>query len=71
MEDEPVFCDALENYNRVVKILGDQTLRTNAQELVRTVRENVTIEWTLRENDRVQLQVLVMRVLRRYGYPPD
>jgi len=55
----------------VVKILGDQTLRTNAQELVRTVRENVTIEWTLRENDRVQLQVLVMRVLRRYGYPPD
>jgi hypothetical protein len=49
----------------------DDTLRTMAQELVKTVRANVTIDWTLRENVRAQLRVLVKRILRRYGYPPD
>jgi len=52
-------------------VLGDETLRTIAQELVRTVRVNVTIDWTLRENVRAQLRVLVKRILRKYGYPPD
>ncbi len=52
-------------------VLGDETLRTIAQELVRTVRANVTIDWTLRENVRAQLRVLVKRILRKYGYPPD
>lgn len=41
------------------------------RELVRVVRANVTIDWTLRENVRAQLRVLVKRVLRKYGYPPD
>jgi type I restriction enzyme R subunit len=41
------------------------------QELVRTVRANVTIDWTLRENVRAQLRVLVKRILRKHGYPPD
>jgi type I restriction enzyme, R subunit len=36
-----------------------------------TVRKNVTIDWTLRENVRAQLRVLVKRILRKYGYPPD
>jgi type I restriction enzyme R subunit len=54
-----------------VKVLGDETLRTIARELVETVRNNVTIDWTLRENVRAQLRVLVKRILRKYGYPPD
>ena len=53
------------------KRLGDDTLRTIARELVQTVRNNVTIDWTLRENVRAQLRVLVKRVLRKHGYPPD
>ena len=40
-------------------------------ELVRAVRNNVTIDWTLRENVRARMRVLVKRILRRYGYPPD
>ena len=52
-------------------MLGDETLRIIAQELVRTVRANVTIDWTLRDNVRAQLRVLVKRILRKYGYPPD
>ena len=49
----------------------DKTLRDIARELVATVRSNVTIDWTLRENVRAQLRVLVRRLLRKYGYPPD
>ncbi len=70
-EDEVAFYDALETNDSAVKVLGDETLRTIAQELVATVRGNVTIDWTLRENVRAQLRVLVKRILRRYGYPPD
>ena len=54
-----------------VQVLGDETLRTIAQELVGTVRSNVTIDWTLRENVRAHLRVLVRRILRKHGYPPD
>lgn len=70
-EDEVAFYDALETNDSAVKVLGDETLRTIARELVKTVRANVTIDWTIRENVRAQLRVLVKRILRRYGYPPD
>ena len=52
-------------------MLGDETLRAIARELVETVRNTVTIDWTMRENVRAQLRVLVRRILRRHGYPPD
>jgi type I restriction enzyme R subunit len=70
-EDELAFYDALETNDSAVQVLGDVTLRAIAQELVRTVRANVTIDWTLRENVRAQLRVLVKRILRKHGYPPD
>jgi len=70
-EDELAFYDALETNDSAVKILGDETLRKIAQELVVTVRANVTIDWTVRENVRAQLRVLVKRILRKHGYPPD
>jgi type I restriction enzyme R subunit len=70
-EEELAFYDALETNDSAVKVLGDETLRTIARELVETVRRNVTIDWTLRENVRAQLRVLVKRILRKYGYPPD
>ncbi len=70
-EDELAFYDALETNDSAVKVLGDETLLKIARELVETVRNNVTIDWTLRENVRAQLRVLVKRILRKYGYPPD
>lgn len=70
-EDELAFYDALETNDSAVKVLGDETLRAIARELVETVRRRVTIDWTLRENVRAQLRVLVKRVLRKHGYPPD
>ncbi len=70
-EDEIAFYDALETNDSAVNVLGDEVLRTIARELVETVRRNVTIDWTLRETVRAQLRVLVKRVLRKHGYPPD
>ncbi len=70
-EDEVAFYDALETNDSAVKVLGDETLRIIAHELVETVRSNITIDWTLRENVRAHLRVLVKRILRKYGYPPD
>ncbi len=70
-EDEVAFYDALETNDSAVQVLGDETLRTIARELVATVRKNVTIDWTLRDNVRAQLRVYVKRILRKYGYPPD
>ncbi|MCG3133385.1 MAG: hypothetical protein HMLKMBBP_00542 [Planctomycetes bacterium] len=70
-EDELAFYDALETNDSAVKVLGDDALRDIARELVTTVRNNVTIDWTLRENVRAHLRVLVKRILRKHGYPPD
>jgi type I restriction enzyme, R subunit len=70
-DDELAFYDALETNDSAVSVLGDATLRGIARELVETVRQNVSIDWTLRENVRAHLRVLVKRILRRHGYPPD
>lgn len=70
-EEETAFYDALETNDSAVKVLGDETLRTIAREVADAVRKNVTIDWTVRENVRAQLRVIVKRILRKYGYPPD
>ena len=70
-EEELAFYDALETNDSAVKVLGEPTLQRIARELAQTVRKNVTIDWTIRENVRAQLRVVVKRILRKYGYPPD
>ena len=70
-EDELAFYDALGTNDSAVLVLGDDTLRAIARELVETVRSNVTIDWTLRENVRAFLRTRVRRILRKNGYPPD
>jgi len=70
-EDEEAFYDALEVNDSAVKVLGDETLKTIARELVETVRRNITIDWTVRESAQAKLRTMVRRLLRKYGYPPD
>ena len=70
-EDELAFYDALETNDSAVQVMGDEALRNIARELVETVRGNIKIDWTVREDVRAQLRVLVRHILRRHGYPPD
>jgi type I restriction enzyme R subunit len=70
-DDELAFYDALETNDSAVKVLGEPTLKGIARELAETVRKNVTIDWTVRDNVRAQLRVLVKRILRKHGHPPD
>lgn len=70
-EDEIAFYDALGVNDSAVKVLGDEVLRKIAMELTETIRKNVTIDWTLRESVQAKLRVMVKRVLKKYGYPPD
>ena len=71
IDEELAFYDALETNDSAVPVLDDATLRQIARELVEQIRFNVTIDWTVRENVRARLRVLVRRILRRHGYPPD
>jgi len=70
-EDELAFYDALEVNDSAVKVLGEPTLKTIARALVEAVRNTVSIDWTVKESVRAKLRVLVKRILRKYGYPPD
>ncbi len=70
-KDELAFYDALETSDSAVQVLGDETRRLIAWELVRTVRHNVTIDWTRRESVRTKLPAVVKRILNKHGYPPD
>jgi type I restriction enzyme R subunit len=65
------FYDALETNDSAVMVLGDDTLKLIAKELIETVKKNVTIDWAIREQARAKLRVMVKRILRKYGYLPD
>ncbi len=70
-EDEIAFYDALEVNDSAVAVLGNETLRAIARELVAAVRQNTSIDWTIKETVRAKIRVIVKRILRKYGYPPD
>ena len=70
-DEELAFYDALEVNDSTVKVLGDEKLQTIAIELVETVRQNVSIDWTIKESTRANIRRMVKRILRRHGYPPD
>jgi type I restriction enzyme R subunit len=69
--DEIAFYDALGVNDSAVKVLGEPTLRQIARELVESVRAHTSIDWTIKESVRAKLRVIVKRILRKYGYPPD
>lgn len=81
-DDEVAFYDALAKNNSALKVMGKDNLKVIAIELVTQVRKSVTVDWTLRAVTRVKerpgfpsasvkIKVLVKRILRKHGYPPD
>ena len=70
-DEEIAFYDALAENESAVQVMGDDQLKVIAHELLMSLRQNVTVDWAHRESARARMRVLVKRILRRYGYPPD
>lgn len=70
-KDELAFYDAVSANNSAKDMLGDDILLKLARVLVKRVKENATIDWTVKESVKKKLKVIVKRTLRQYGYPPD
>ncbi len=68
---EYAFYTALEVNNTAVAVLGDEILKHIAQELLKTVRNSTTIDWTIKESVQSALRRNIRRILRLHGYPPD
>ena len=70
-DDEIAFYDALAANESAVQAMGSAELKVIAAELVTQVRKSVTIDWTIRESARAKIKVMVKRILKKHGYPPD
>ena len=70
-DEEIAFYDALAENESALQVMGDDKLRLIAHELLVSLRENVSVDWAHRESARARMRVLVKRILRKYGYPPD
>ncbi|MFN6323684.1 MAG: type I restriction enzyme endonuclease domain-containing protein, partial [Burkholderiales bacterium] len=70
-DEEIAFYDALAENESAVQMMGDDKLKLIAHELLVSLRENVTVDWAHRDSARARMRVLVKRILRKYGYPPD
>ena len=70
-EEEVAFYDALVDHEGVREIMGDEKLMIITRELVNSIRNSVTIDWTMRENVQAQMRVKVKKILKKYDYPPD
>lgn len=70
-DEEIAFYDALAENDSAVEVMGDDKLKVIAHELLNSLRDNVSVDWAHRESARARMRVLVKRILRKYGYPPD
>jgi type I restriction enzyme R subunit len=68
---EFAFYTAVANNNSAKELMQQDKLRELAVVLLQRVRENATIDWTIKESVRARLKVIVKRTLRQFGYPPD
>ena len=70
-DEEIAFYDALAENNSAVEMMGDDKLKLIAHELLVSLHENVSVDWAHRDSARARMRVLVKRILRKYGFPPD
>jgi type I restriction enzyme R subunit len=70
-EEELAFYDALAANESAIEVMGDKQLAFIAHELMKMIRQNVTIDWTQKQSARAKIRVMVKRILKQYGYPPD
>lgn len=70
-QDEIAFYDALAESESAVEVMGNDSLKGIAHELLISLKGSVSVDWSRRESARARMRVLVKRILRRHGYPPD
>ena len=70
-DEEIAFYDALAENESAVQVMGDDKLKLIAHELLMSLRANVSVDWAHRDSARARMRILVKRILRKYGYPPD
>jgi type I restriction enzyme R subunit len=68
---EYAFYTAVANNDSARDLMQQDKLRELAVVLTETIRQNATIDWTIKESVKAKLRVSVKRLLRKYGYPPD
>jgi len=69
--EEVAFYEALAENESAVQAMGDDKLRLIAHKLLESLRKNATVDWAKRESARANMRVLVKRILKKYGYPPN
>lgn len=70
-QDEIAFYDALAESESAVEAMGNDSLKLIAHELIVGLKSNISVDWSHRESARARMRVLVKRILRKHGYPPD
>lgn len=70
-QDEIAFYDALAESESAVELMGNDSLKLIAHELLVSLKGSISVDWSHRESARARMRVLVKRILRKYGYPPD
>lgn len=68
---EYAFYTAVANNDSAKELMQQEKLRELAVVLTETIRQNASIDWTIKESVKAKLKVAVKRILRKYGYPPD
>lgn len=68
---EYAFYSAVVNNNSAKELMGKDQLRELAIVLTQKIKQNATIDWTIKENVKAKSKVIVKRTLRQFGYPPD
>jgi type I restriction enzyme R subunit len=68
---EYAFYTAVANNDSARELMQQDKLRELAVVLTETIRQNASIDWTIKESVKAKLKVAVKRILRKFGYPPD
>jgi len=68
---EYAFYTAVADNESARDLMGKDKLRELAVIITERVKQNASIDWTIKESVRAKLKVIIKRTLRQYGYPPD
>ena len=68
--DEMAFYDVLANSESAEELMGEEILVDMAREIATKLRNNVTVDWAVRDSVRARIRLLIKTLLRKYRYPP-